>query len=116
MKNARFVVIGLCLVLVVAACTRGGRYRYGRRWLGWASVPACQSAIRARALSEFGRKADVDFDGVAEEDRLERNRVRVSGRATIDRRNRGPIRLSYECITNTRRSEIVSATYRAAGE
>jgi hypothetical protein len=102
--------IGLvALALLAAACGRGG----GLGWFGWASVPACQSAIRARALSEFGRKSDVDFRGVADEKRIEHGRVRVTGRAVVDRKNE-TIRLSYECVTNPRQSRIVSATYTAA--
>jgi hypothetical protein len=81
-------------------------------WFGWASVPACQSAIRAKALAEFGRKSDIEFTGVADERRQEYGRVRVTGRATVTRKNE-TIPLSYECVTNPRHSRIVSATYQA---
>jgi hypothetical protein len=107
---AAVAVCGVTLALGVSSCAR----RVGRGWFGWASVPACQSVIRARALSEFGRKFDVRFDGAAEERRLHKNRLRVEGRARVEREGAETIRLAYECVTNPPRSKILSATYRAA--
>lgn len=108
--------ISLLLVLVVAAglvATGCGR-RGGRTgWFGWAAVPACQNAIRARALSEFGRKADIDFEGVADERKLGRGRVRITGRATVERKA-GDIALTYECVVNTRTDRLESAAYHPA--
>ena len=95
--------------LLVAACGKG----HGMSWFGWASVPACQSAIRARVLSEFGKTADLDFQGTASEERLDNGRVRVTGRAIVERKGES-IKLSYECLTNPRQSRLVSATYHAA--
>jgi hypothetical protein len=109
MVYARLGIWLVALGLLATACG----LRQGHGWFGWASVPACQSAIRAKALSEFGRKSDIDFQGVANEKRLENGRVRVTGRVIVERKSE-TIKLSYECLTNPRQSRLVSATYDAA--
>jgi len=105
----------LLLILVAAGLIATGCGRRAGRtgWFGWAAVPACQNAIRARALSEFGRNADVEFVGVADERKIDKGRVRVTGRATVERKG-GDIELTYECVANTRTDRLESAAYHAA--
>jgi hypothetical protein len=110
--STRIALLGILVAagLVATGCGR----RAGRTgWFGWAAVPACQNAIRARALSEFGHKADVDFEGVADERTIDKRRVRVTGRATVERKG-GDIKLTYECVANTRTDRLESASYHAA--
>ena len=94
--------------LVVAACGGGRRYR---PLFGWASVPACQAAIRSRAYTEFGKNADIEFDAPAEERRIGEGRVRVTGTAMIERGKKGDIPVEYECVTQPKRSRMISAKY-----
>lgn len=102
------VVASLVLTTVLAvAC---GRHR---PYFGWASVPACQGAIRSRALSEFGTNARIDFDAPADERRIEKGRVRVTGTAILRRKKRENLALAYECVTSPKHSRIVSAKYSA---
>jgi len=99
----------LVAVLVVTACGGGRRYR---PFFGWASVPACQAAIRGRALSEFGSNSKIVFDGPAEEEKSSKNQVRVTGTATLERKKKkDDILLDYECVTNPKRSRLISAQY-----
>lgn len=111
--SSRRHLAGFALVLTAAllatACGGGRRYR---PLFGWASVPACHAAIRSRAFSEFGR-AKVVFDGAADEKRVDSNRVRVTGTATIERKKKGDLPISYECVTNPKRSRLISAKYSA---
>ena len=94
--------------LAVTACGGGRRYR---PLFGWASVPACQAAVRSRAYSEFGKDADIEFDAPAEEKRIGEGRVRVTGTAMIERGKKGDIPVAYECVTQPKRSRLVSAKY-----
>jgi hypothetical protein len=107
------VAVALLAVLLAGAAGCGRRGRSGGGWLGWAAVPACQSAIRAKALAEFGEKADVEFQGVAEEEKVERHRVRVRGSLTVERKS-GATALTYECLANTRSDRLISASYQPA--
>ena len=110
-RNAAVAFPLIALLLAGAACGRRGRS--GGGLLGWAAVPACQSAIRAKALAEFGEKADVEFQGVAEEEKVERHRVRVRGSLTVERKS-GSMPLTYECLANTRNDRLISAVYQPA--
>ena len=108
--NRRAILIVAVLTgtaLVVTACGGGRRYR---PLFGWASVPACQAAIRSRAYSEFGKNADIEFDAPAEERRIGEGRVRVTGTAMIER-GKGDIPVEYECVTQPKRSRLISAKY-----
>lgn len=108
----RRFVIGLAPVLAVAvlgsACGGGRRYR---PVFGWASVPACQAAIRSRAFSEFGSRAKVVFEEPAEEEHIARGRIRVTGVATLERKKKDDLPLEYECVTNPKQSRLISARY-----
>ncbi len=82
----------LAASLLLTACAN----RHGLSWLEWTSVPACHTAIEERALSEFGEQAEVEFQGVADQERLENGRVHVKGARTVARKGE-KIKLSYEC-------------------
>jgi hypothetical protein len=109
-RHRTALVVGLlaATALIVAACGGGRRYR---PLFGWASVPACQAAIRSRAFSEFGKNADIEFDAPAEEKRVGEGRVRVTGTAMIERGKNGDIPIAYECVTQPKRSKLISAKY-----
>jgi hypothetical protein len=113
MMHRKTAVVLTLIVLLLAGAACGRRGRSGGGWLGWAAVPACQSAIRAKALAEFGEKADVEFEGVAEEEKVERHRVRVRGTLTVERKS-GSVPLTYECLANTRNDRLISAVYQPA--
>lgn len=106
-------ILAVAVLGALAGAGCGRRGARGGGWFGWAAVPACQSAVRARAFSEFGRNADIEFEGVADEKRLDKGRVRVTGRATVERKG-GDVNLTYECVANTRADRLESVTYRAA--
>ena len=109
-RSATIIAPVLVTLLLTTACGGGRRYR---PIFGWASVPACQAAIRSRAFSEFGSHAKVDFDSPADERRLDNGRVRVSGTATLERRKKDDLPLDYECVTSPRNSRLISAKYTA---
>jgi hypothetical protein len=107
-RRAVWILPVLGVAVLVTACGSG---RSARSWFRWASVPACQAAIRSRALSEFGPKAAVHFDGPAEENNISKGRVRVQGTATVERKKGDDVKVEYECITRPKQSELVSAKY-----
>lgn len=108
-RHSTLVVTALVgIALIAGACGGGRRYR---PLFGWASVPACQAAIRSRAFSEFGKNADIEFDAPAEERRIGEGRVRVTGTAMIERGKKGDIPIDYECVTQPKRSRLISAKY-----
>lgn len=110
-RSVRRPLAGLVslLALAVLGTACGGGRRYRPLW-GWASVPACQAAIRSRAYSEFGN-AKIHFDGPAHEERIDPQRVRVTGTATLERKRKSDLPLRYECVTNPKRSRLISAKY-----
>lgn len=108
----------------------GDNYAFEVKWMSEAAangapsaffdeVRACQDVVRKRFLSQNGRGAYLDFDQFADrqgrnfrggERRGQENEL-IQGRGSA--RSRYELRdLTYSCVIDTQRSQVVSGTYQ----